>query len=104
MKYNTTISNPTRFLNPTGAIEEGIDKYKLASENWPYPSGHSIGDTYDDYYAEIWNNGMDWQHTYWFIESNKYESPVAIPFLVFEQHKDEDLFNEYDFNNLLRFL
>jgi len=104
MKYNTFINHSTRFLNPTGVIEEGLSNYSIASENWPYPVGKSIGDVYDNYYAEIWLNGMDWQHTYWFIETYNCESPIAVPFLSFEKHSDEELFNEYDFDILLKFL
>ena len=104
MQYNTTINYSTKFLNPTAVIEEGLSEYNICSKNWPYPSGQSIGDVFDNYYAEIWTNGMDWQSTYWFIEVFGVDDPKAVPFLVFERNRDEELFNDYDFNNLLKFL
>jgi hypothetical protein len=102
MRYNTTVNNPTRFLNPTQLIEEGMEEHNVCSENWPYPTEYKIGDVFDSYYAEVWYNGMDWQNTYWFLEQYKADNPVAVPFLIFDDHKNRDNFSEYDFGKLMQ--
>jgi hypothetical protein len=55
----------------------------------------------DQYYAEIWVDGMDWQNSYWVLETFKSGDPVCLPFIVFEDHKNFELFNRYDFGQLV---
>lgn len=102
MKYNTTIEYATHFLNPTQIIEEGIKKFNVSSENYPMPTKNKIGDTFDDYYAEIWSKGMDWQETFWLLEYHCPKTPIAIPVLIFEDNKSLDIFNSDDLNSLFR--
>jgi len=42
MKYNTTISHGTKFLNPTQVIEKGLEKHHIANENWPCPAAFDV--------------------------------------------------------------
>lgn len=102
IECNTTNKNPTYFLNPLGLIKEARYIYKIPSENWPHPTKYSFGNPVDRYYAEIWSDGMDWQHSYWILEGSSYEEPTAKPLIIFDSHEEEDKFNEYDFELLLR--
>lgn len=103
--YANTFSNyPTHFLQGVNLIQEARSKYSVASENWPYPTSYKIGEPInkDLYYAEIWKDGMDWQHNYWIIESAKYNEPIAYPILKFSDHSEEEKFNSYDFSEFMR--
>ena len=99
---NTTISHGTHFLAAVELIKQARKKFNLASENWPYPTKHKFGMANDKYYAEVWVDGMDWQHNNWIIESCNYENPVANPLISFMSHDDEDKFNLYDFDELIK--
>lgn len=100
--YNNTMSSiPTRFLTGATLICEAGEKLKIGSENWAYPY-LVFGDPDGRYYAEIWRNGMDWQHNYWVIEYENFEDPKAKILIIFADHKEEDKFNEYDFQELLK--
>ena len=99
---NTTSKNPTHFLAAVELIHEAHPALEIPNENWPGPTQIRLGTPRTDaYYAEVWNDGMDYQRTYWAIESVLYENPVALPLLVFQDHESRDNFNDYDFNELL---
>ena len=99
---NTTASSHTHFIAATELIREARDRFHVCSENWPYPMDYRFGDPRDRYYAEIWLDGMDWQNSYWLIETVRYGSPVCVPLIIFEDHKNRDAFSEYDFAHLVR--
>lgn len=98
--YNNTLSSvPTRFLRGVELVQQARKVYDLCSENWTYPV-FSFGSEDSDYYAEMWVDGMDWNQYYYLIERIGYEDPTIFPALVFEEHKELDLFNDYDFDRL----
>lgn len=98
---NTTSAEPTHFLAALQLIQEGRKTFQVSSENWPYPTAHKCGTPKDKYYAEIWVDGMDWQHNYWIIESLGWEDPKIYPLIYFKSHDDEGLFNFYDFRKMM---
>jgi len=98
---NTTSVHPTHFISAVPLICEARKKFKVASENWPYPTRFRFGSTKDLYYAEIWQDGMDWQNTYWIIESIKFSEPMIVPLIKFSDHSEEDKFNSVDFLNMM---
>lgn len=103
IEVNTASRYPTHFLRAVELIGKARGTFQIPSENWPYPTKHRLGTPgIDPYYAEIWVDGMDWQKSYWAIETVKHNSPVCLPFIVFEDHKNSDLFNEYDFDQLVQ--
>jgi hypothetical protein len=101
IKANTTTHYPTHILRGYEIIEKARGIYKMSSENWPYPTKHTIGTPKDPYYAEVWVDGMDWQHNYWIIEVDRYETPQTYPLIQFTSHDEEDKFNHYDFDELM---
>jgi hypothetical protein len=101
--YNNDVSQfHTHFLAGPELIRAGRDKYGIASENFAYPTMTSVGGAKDDYYAEIWVDGMDWHNTYWILEHAYYETSVAIPLLVFRNINEERSFNPFDMHDLFR--
>lgn len=99
---NTTSTYSTHFLRAVELIEKARKTFNIPSENWPYPTKNSIGSPDDNYYAEIWSDGMDWQSSYWIIETVKGNDPVCLPFLIFEDVGNQVNFKSYDFNNLIK--
>jgi hypothetical protein len=99
---NSCNTNASHFPAALDLIRWARAHFKVASENWPYPTIHRLGDPRDGYYAEVWQDGMDWQNSYWIIESIKHDNPKIQPIIIFEDHRDEEKFNAYDFANLLR--
>ena len=100
---NNTVSNyPTHFLKAVELIENARKEYQVPSENWTYPTRHRFGIPNDGYYAEIFSDGMDWQSSYWIVEEYQCNRPVVEPLLIFESSKEEDKFNSYDFDCLLK--
>jgi hypothetical protein len=99
---NTTSDYPTHFLRGVELIIEAREKFGIPSENWPHPIEQRFGIPGDKYYSEIWWDGMDWQNSYWVIETFKYSGPICLPFIVFEDHKNSDQFNSYDFDCLIK--
>lgn len=91
LSYNNTVSRiPTHFLRGTELIQTNRELYAISSENWPYPI-LSFGDPRTGpYYAEIWCDGMDWQHTYWALEQHDIEDPTAIPTVGFKSIEAEE--------------
>lgn len=99
---NTTSSQPTHFLRAVELIIEARNIFRVPSENWPFPTEYQFGMPQDRYYAEMWVDGMDWQPSYWIIESDNYNSPICRPLIIFDDHDNRDKFNSYDWRNLLR--
>jgi hypothetical protein len=97
---NTTTSKPTHFPAALSLIQNAREKFHIASENWPNPTGITFGVPRDMYYAEVWVDGMDWQTSYWLIEDANYNKPVCVPLFVFDEHRDRLV--EYYFNNLCK--
>lgn len=99
---NTTSHTPTRFLQGVQLIIEGREHFNVPSENWPYPTVHTLGiPVNDSYYCEIWVDGMDWQASYWALEEKNLEKPSIVPFLIFENSED-DIFNQNDFHEFIQ--
>ncbi len=93
---NNTVSRvATRMLRGVSLVTEAESEYKLASENWAYPV-KAWGESFDQYYAEVWQSGMDWNAIYWILERVNFHDPVCWPLLFFEKHKDRDLIYEFD--------
>lgn len=92
---NTTARHPTYFLAAVELIEKAQAAFSMPSENWAYPTKHRIGTQRDTFYAEVWQNGMDWQNNYWVIWEAG-EDPICEPLLVFDDHKVEEQFKESD--------
>jgi hypothetical protein len=98
---NTTTQNPTHFPAAVPLILEARGTYGICSENWAYPTDMRFGSPKDQYYAEVWTDGMDWQNNYWVIETAQLSTPIALPFIVFTDHKSRSSFNEYDFKQMV---
>lgn len=101
MYANTTSIYHTHFLRGVELIQEALDTYSVPSENWPHPTDYRYGIPVDDYYAELWINGMDWQPTYWVIEEAELNPPRIYPFIIFESNEEQQKFMPYDFNMLV---
>jgi len=99
---NTVTSEATHFPAALGLIQNARDEFHIASENWPYPTDIRFGMPRDLYYAEVWVDGMDWQPSYWLLESAQYNNPGCVPLLVFDSHGDREKICEYDFNNICK--
>ena len=95
---NTVSDHPTHFLAAVPLIVEARGKFNIPSENHPYPTNYRLGSPKDFYYAEVWVNGMDWQESYWVIESASFNDPQAYPLVVFE---DSVRLNEHDLKLLM---
>lgn len=102
MYSNTTSIYPTHFLRGVELVVDATEKYNIPSENWPHPTDHRYGIPVDDYYAELWVNGMDWQPTYWVIEEAQLNPPRIYPFIIFESNEEQSKFNSYDFTMLVK--
>lgn len=102
MDVNTTSKHPTHFLRGVELVYEGMERWNIPSENWPYPTEYRVGTSnFDSYYAEVWVNGMDWQPTYWMIEHENLNPPRIYPFIMFEDNDDRSKFIDYDFGELI---
>jgi hypothetical protein len=101
-EVNTTSKHPTHFLRAVELIIFGRNYFSVPSENWPYPTEYRLGCPNEWYYAEIWSDGMDWQPTYWVIEEKKLENPQVQPFIIFKENLHRELFNDYDFDKLIK--
>jgi hypothetical protein len=102
MDNNTTSMYPTHFLRGHELIKWATKEYLAASENWPFPTQFKFGIPMDDYYCEVWANGMDWQTNYWIIEEMNLNYPVPLPLLIFEDSSIEQKFNHHDFCMLIQ--
>jgi len=97
--YTTDIK--THLLRVPEAIEEAMKELDIATEKWCYPVSR-FGMPNDHYYAEIWFNGMDWQNTYWIVETANFSDPIVHPLMMFQDHSIQDKFNVFDFKQLLQ--
>jgi len=98
---NTTSLYPTHFLRGVELIEWARERYHVPSENWPHPLSYKFGSPCERYYAEIWVDGMDWQPSYWAIEEKELEKPQVVPFIIFDDNRDREKFQPYDFDQLI---
>jgi len=92
---NTVTESPTHFPAALAMIQEARERFKVPSENWPRPTDIRFGMPRDRYYAEVWTDGMDWQPSYWAIESANSSKPACYPFIIFENHKDRERFLDF---------
>jgi len=99
---NTTSKYSTHFLAPIELIKEARDKFNIPSENWPFPTVYKLGTPRDKYYAEIWEDGMDWQNSYWIIETDNYADPACIPLVMFDDHENLNKFHSHDLQQLFQ--
>ncbi len=104
LDVNTTSAQSTHFLRGVELIKEARGYFQIPSENWPRPTRNRFGTAKDSYYAEVWVDGMDWQPSFWLIESANFHPPVCQPLLVFESNKEADAFNSYDFEKMVEAL
>jgi hypothetical protein len=98
---NTTAKNPTYFLRGVELVKWANKEYQLLSENWPYPTRCRFGFATDQYYAEIWHDGMDWTNNYWLIETVNWDKPQIYPVVYFDDSSNRDKFNDYNFSEFL---
>lgn len=101
LDVNTVSHYPTHFLRAIELIEGARDKFNVCSENWPNPMEYRFGIPRDNYYAEIWVDGMDWQPSYWVIEEVSYHKPQIQPLLIFNQNETRSKFNSWDFEEFI---
>lgn len=99
---NTITRQSTKFIAATELIRNAREEYNIVSENWPYPTEHYFGIPNDNYYAELWSDGMDWQTSYWLLEEEGIEKPQCKPFIIFEDHSIEEKFERWTFKDLIR--
>ncbi len=98
---NTVSIQPTHFLRGVELISQARSTFNIPSENWANPTAYRFGSPNDNYYAEIWVDGMAWQNSYWVIESFDAEDPECLPFIIFEDSENRKRFNDYDFGMLI---
>jgi len=102
LEYNNTVNGiPSHMPAATQVIRMARDEFGIASENWPnliFPFGYYA----DDYYAEMWTDGMDWNCVIWLIEAINYASPKPIPAIMFEKNEEFERLNDYDFKVMLK--
>lgn len=102
---NTVSKHHTHFIAALQLIQEARKKWQSASENWPDPTSYKLGTPQKDgYYAEVWVDGMDWQNTYWCLESIRSSDPICMPLLRFTSHEEQDILNSWDFENIINAL
>lgn len=99
---NTVSEKGTHFLAAVELIKAARSEFNIPSENWPSPTEYRYGFPQDNYYAEVWVDGMDWQPTYWIIESENLNNPVCLPFIIFDSNEGRARFNDYDFRQLIQ--
>ena len=99
---NTTSRYSTHFLRGVELIKWAREEFRVPSENWPHPTEHRFGIPNDNYYAEVWVDGMDWQASYWIIEEISYHKPQIQPLIIFNHHEERNRFNDWDFHDLLK--
>lgn len=103
---NNTVSNiSTRFLRGVDIIEDFNKEWEIPSENWSYPV-ISYGDHRDPYYAEIWENGMDYNICFYLLEQIKFEIKIHLLIVVDnnEWRKLEEKSEDQDFLTAILYL
>ena len=101
LDVNTVSKHPTHFLRAIELIKKAREDFNVPSENWPYPTEYKFGIPNDNYYAEIFTDGMDYQPSYWVIEDMDLVKPQIQPFIIFQSNEDRNKFNDWDFGNLI---
>ncbi len=101
LDMNTVSHHPTHFLRAVELIKGARDEFNVCSENWPNPTDYRFGIPNDNYYAEVWVDGMDWQPSYWVIEEYKLMKPQIQPILIFNQNETRTKFNSWDFEEFV---
>jgi len=101
LDVNTTSTYPTHFLRAIELIKNARETFNVPSENWPNPTEYRFGRANDNYYAEVWVDGMDWQSSYWILEEYKLRKPKIQPLMIFNSNEERNIFNNYDFRELL---
>jgi len=102
LDVNTVSRYPTHFLRAVELIKKARSAFNIPSENWPHPSRYNFGTPNEQYYAEIWVDGMDWQPSFWIIEEHSLRKPEVNPLIVFDSHENRSLFNDWDFEDLIK--
>ena len=85
MLNNTVSKIATRFLRGVELVDQLNKKWEIQYENWSYPH-MTYGDPDDPYYAEIWENGMDYNIVFYLLENINYEIKTNI--LMFADNKE----------------
>ena len=101
LDVNTTSKNSTHFLRAVELIKGAREEFNVPSENWPHPSSYRFGIPNDNYYAEIWVDGMDWQPSYWIIEEHSLRKPEINPLIIFNQHDERMRFDDSYFEEFI---
>jgi len=101
LDVNTVSRYPTHFLRAVELIIKARDTFNVCSENWPSPTKYNFGIPNDQYYAEIWVDGMDWQPSFWIIEEHSLQKPEINPLIIFDSNENRSLFNDRDFEDLI---
>lgn len=102
LDVNTVNKYPTHFARAVELITRARKHFGIPSENWPHPIEDRFGCPNENYYAEIWVDGMDWQPSYWVIEEKNLEKPQIQPFIMFKKNEDRSKFNDHDFSELIK--
>lgn len=102
LDVNTVSRHPTHFLRAVELIKKARSAFNIPSENWPHPSKYNFGSPNEQYYAEIWVDGMDWQPSFWIIEEHSLQKPEVNPLIIFDSHENRSVFNDWDFEDLIK--
>lgn len=81
MNNNTVSKCETRFLKGVEIVEVLMKRYDISNENWTYPY-MTFGNPGDPYYAEIWENGMDWNKTFYLLEQVNYSIDAYLLMMI----------------------
>ena len=101
LDVNTTSKNPTHFLRAVELVGRAREEFGVPSENWPHPSSCRFGIPNDNYYAELWVDGMDWQPSYWIIEELNLRKPSIQPLIIFNYYDERMKFDESYFEEFM---
>jgi len=102
LDVNTVSEYPTHFLRAVELIQLARSKFNICSENWPHPTEYRFGIPNDNYYAEVWIDGMDWQPSYWIIEDHSLKKPEINPLIIFNSNEERHVFNAWDFKDFIK--
>lgn len=102
MSNNTTTKNHTHFPRAVDLIEKGRQTFGLTSENWTEPTDVTLGNPEDEFYAEVWTDGMDWTTTYWLVYTYKFAEPKVVPLAVTEESLMTGDLTSYEIKKIVR--
>ena len=106
MKYinnNSVSDRHTHFICGVQMVTQAREEFKISSENWTEPRYHFGHPVDNDYYSEVWLDGMDWDLVYWALEKYNHE-PKILPLLYFEDSVDRNKIPEFEFNQIIKAL